>query len=556
MRLTVTVVSPATGRQADVAIEAGPGTTLAQVAAELDRLMHGLPATVPITGPEPWVPALFVGGHRVPGDMRLAGSPLLDGQPADAAAYWRPGQQVTIGNTLLELVPYEPPDAALNPAEDGAGLEFNRPPRLLPPGITTRFRLPAPPGRPERRPVPVLMAVAPVLLGVGMAYFLRQVYMLAMAAFSPVMLLGSYVSDRRGGRKSHARQLADYSEHKARVEREAAEAADAERLRRRHDCPDPAAVASIASGPRRRLWERRRTDPDYLLLRLGTADLPSAVELTDPAQDEHRRRRYWLIPDAPVTVALAGAGRGRDSRARGHAAGRRPVAGSPGRRPAQPRRRAGLRAHRRRRAGRLGVGPVAAALPSGPCAAAGQNCAALIGNDAETVAARIAELTAIIKARHQALREQGPGCFGPDIVVVFDGSRRLRSLPGAVGILREGRQVGVYSICLDADERLLPAECQAVAAAGPDGTLTVAADGRSPPSPRSGPNTSRPAWAERLARSLAPIRDVSGDEEDTGLPASCRLLDILGLDPPDAAAIAARWQAGGSGAPAADPRGR
>jgi S-DNA-T family DNA segregation ATPase FtsK/SpoIIIE len=39
---------------------------------------------------------------------------------------------------------------------------------------------------------------------------------------------------------------------------------------------------SIASGPRRRLWERRRADADYLLLRVGTADLPSAVELTDP----------------------------------------------------------------------------------------------------------------------------------------------------------------------------------------------------------------------------------------------------------------------------------
>ena len=75
MRLTVTVVSPATGRQADVAIDADPGSTLAQVAAELDRLMHGVSVAVP----GPWVPALFVGGHRVPGDMRLAGSPLLDG---------------------------------------------------------------------------------------------------------------------------------------------------------------------------------------------------------------------------------------------------------------------------------------------------------------------------------------------------------------------------------------------------------------------------------------------------------------------------------------------
>ena len=137
---------------------------------------------------------------------------------------WEPGQQVAVGGTLLDLVPYQPPDAALHPAEDGAGLEFNRPPRLLPPGQAARFSLPSPPGRPERRPVPVLMAVVPVVLGVAMAYLLHQVYMLAMAAFSPVMLLGSYVSDRRHGRKSYARQLAGYREHRARVERDAARA--------------------------------------------------------------------------------------------------------------------------------------------------------------------------------------------------------------------------------------------------------------------------------------------------------------------------------------------
>ena len=86
--------------------------------------------------------------------------------------------------------------------------------------------------------------------------------------------------------------------------------------------------------------------------------------------------------------------------------------------------------------------------------AEGQNCAVLIGNDAETVAARIAELQAIIAARQQAPREQARG---RDLVVVFDGSRRLRSLPGALQVLREGPEVGVYSICLDSDERLLPA---------------------------------------------------------------------------------------------------
>ena len=632
MQLAVTVVSPATRRQADVVINAGPATAVAEIAAAMDSLMHGEAGAAA----RPAAPALFVGYHQVPGDMRLAGSPVMDGcvvslgdpagcrrpdpagvaelrvasgpaagalyrlafgqadigglppgdtlvagaadividdpaippvalrirvdprgarvapfdgvpvlldrQPLTSVAYWRPGQQVAVGDTLLDLVPYEPPDAALHPAEDCSGLEFNRPPRLLPPGQVIGFTLPSPPGKPERRPVPVLMAVVPIVLGVAMAYFLRQVYMLAMAAFSPVMLLGSYVSDRRHGRKSHARQQAGYREHKARVERDARHAVDAERLRRRHDCPDPATVLSIASGPRRRLWERRRTDPDYLLLRVGTADLPSAVELTDPTADEHRRRRFWLIPDAPLTISLA----------------ERAVVGVAG--PADMPRAAGR-----------GMVAQIAALHSpqdvqlciltdstGQAAwdwarwlphcrpAEGQNCAALIGNDAETVAARIAELQAIIAARRAARRDQGAdsGGFGHDIVVVFDGSRKLRSLPGAIGILREGSQVGVYCICLDADERLLPAECHAVAVARPDGTLAVQQMNAPAVAPVR-PEYVTPAWAERLARSIAPVRDVSGDDEAAGLPGACRLLDVLGLEPPAAGAIAAWWNAGG-----------
>lgn len=78
------------------------------------------------------------------------------------------------------------------------------------------------------------------------------------------------------------------------------------------------------------------------------------------------------------------------------------------------------------------------------------------------MAGRIAELQPIITARHKALRDSGAasGRLGHDIVVVLDGSRRLRSLPGAIAVLREGGQAGVYCICLDTEERLLPAECQ------------------------------------------------------------------------------------------------
>ena len=89
------------------------------------------------------------------------------------------------------------------------------------------------------------------------------------------MLIGSQLGERRQSRKSAARRAAAYREHKARIEHDARQALEAERAERAYQFPDPATVLSIAAGPRRRLWERRRSDPDYLVLRVGTADLPS-----------------------------------------------------------------------------------------------------------------------------------------------------------------------------------------------------------------------------------------------------------------------------------------
>jgi S-DNA-T family DNA segregation ATPase FtsK/SpoIIIE len=465
----------------------------------------------------------------------------LEGEPLRAPVRWQPGQQIAVGDTLLGLAPYEPPDAALHPSEDGTGIDFNRPPRLLPPERVTKFQLPAPPAASERRPLPVLMAVVPVILGVAMAYFLHEVYMLAMSALSPVMLIGNYMSERKHGRKSHAQRMAEYREHKARIERDARDALDAERIARRADCPDPGTTLSIASGPRRRLWERRRTDPDYLLLRVGTATLPSAVELTDPEQDEHRRQVFWQIPDVPVTMPLPErgvvgvAGPGDTPRAIGRwLVAQAATMHSPN----------DLQIYVLTDSAGQASWEWARWLPH--CRPnSGQNCVALIGNDAESVATRIAELLAIVAARQKALREQNArqARFQTDIVVVFDGSRKLRSLPGVIQVLREGPQVGVYAICLDADERLLPAECQAVAVVQPDGLRVQQMMAATTLQVR--PDHVSPGWCTRLARAMAPIRDVSDNDDAAGLPEASRLLEVLHLEPPTAEAIVGRWNAGG-----------
>jgi S-DNA-T family DNA segregation ATPase FtsK/SpoIIIE len=111
-------------------------------------------------------------------------------------------------------------------------------------------------------------------------------------------------------------------------------------------------------------------------------------------------------------------------------------------------------------------------------------------------------------------------------------------------ILSEGPRYGVYALCLDEDERLLPEECRtAIRWTGPsriqlmggglDGLGEVLADQVSV------------AWCERLARALAPIRDVSRDNAGSGLPTAARLLSILGIPDPEARDIEQIWAAGG-----------
>ena len=220
---------------------------------------------------------------------------LLDREVVTGTVAWPPGAQLAVGSSLLDLVAYEPPDAALQMSQDGAGFDFSRPPRELPPPRPTRFRLPAPSGRPSWRSGRSAAAAAPSTRG-----------------------------RRRGS--SRTRGTPGRGTGAARA-----------------GCPDPATAADDRRRPRERLWERRRGDPDYLLLRVGTADLPSRwCSTTRPGTSTSAR--CLRIPDTPVTVPLASAGSSAWPAAAA-AAGDRPLAGRPGG-AAEPARRPGLRAHR------------------------------------------------------------------------------------------------------------------------------------------------------------------------------------------------------------------
>jgi S-DNA-T family DNA segregation ATPase FtsK/SpoIIIE len=466
----------------------------------------------------------------------------LDGERLAGSSPWPVGGQLTIGWTVLELATPAPPDAAVQPSEDGAGLDYNRPPRLRPPVRMTRFRMPPPPTQGERRPLPILMAMAPLVLAVAMVFlFHGNLTFLGFALLSPVMVIGNYVTDQRSGRKSYGQRRTEYIRRKASLEAEAREALHAEEVARRVECLDAAAALLTAVGPRRRLWERRRDDPDHLLLRVGTGDLPSQVVFDDPTREEHRRAVTWTAVDVPVTVPLrecgvlgiagpAGAARALARWVVAQAA----VLHSPN----------DLQIYLLTDASGRREWEWVRWLPHARPADTSY-VTALVGTDADTVARRVAELVAIVTARRKALRESSAVTFAdPDIMVMLDGARRLRLLSGVIQILKEGPSVGVYALCLDDDERLLPAECKATVVVDPAGGLRVGQTGEDPVA-NVRPECVTLAWCERLARGLAPLRDISGDEEEAALPGSCRLLDLLGLEPPNPDAIMARWAVGG-----------
>ncbi|MFT4122625.1 MAG: FtsK/SpoIIIE domain-containing protein [Microbacteriaceae bacterium] len=465
---------------------------------------------------------------------------LLEGEPLTAERQWRPGEQLQIGGALIELHLFEEHAAHLRLADDGSVFEYNRPPRLLPPEGRTTFALPSPPGEPPARGLNILAALTPLAAAGVSAIALHNYLFLLIAVLSPVVVVVGALQQRRSGRRSHRQRVDAYRELRGRIEADAAEALARERQEWLAAAPDPAAVYEIATAPLPLLWARRRADPDHLVIRVGTATQPSRVTLDDPEELAHRRSVSWDARDVPALVNLRERGvigiAGDDGSARSvgrWAVAQLAVLQSP------KDVRLYLLTESRRGAEWEWLAWLPHARGDNPTTAMTN-----IGTSTATTARCVAEIIAIIDGRREAGIGQGRSAQAPDdVVVVMDGARRLRAMPSLVRILREGPAVGVYSICLDADERLLPEECDAIVIV--DGMTAVTRQQRVNLVDGIRPDLVGEDWLEWVARSIAPVRDASPDATSSDIPAASRLLDVLALDPPSSATIQARWLAGG-----------
>ncbi|MFF7728685.1 FtsK/SpoIIIE domain-containing protein [Streptomyces sp. NPDC008001] len=478
-----------------------------------------------------------------PGDLPDPDADTAEPLPPGWCA-WPLGGELVLGEFLLRVAEPTEADAAVAVSADGAHLDFNRPPRIVPPLQPERFVLPAPPTAPAHRAIPLLMVLSPLVMGIGMVVFLKSYYYLVFALFSPVMALANHWSGKRSGRRDYVAAVAGYRTRRASLEADVRGKVDRERALRTEAAPDPATAGLWAVGPGARLWERQRSHSDHLHLRVGTVGQPSLLTVDDAAREDNHRSVHWDIPDMPVGVDLVGDG----------------VLGIAGEREAttalarwavaqaailhSPRDvritvltdaagAAGWEWVRWLPHARPGEGGPAAPAPGGP--------AVTLGNDPETVAARVTELVSAVRSRSRA-RESGLAgtlIAEPDLLVVLDGARHLRDVPGMIQVLKEGPAVRVFLICVDREERMLPEECVSVCSVGAR-ELTLRRSGR------TAVTTARPdlvdaAWCERIARALAPVRDVTPDGSD-GLPTGVGLLRLLGLEPPRGDELVRRWE--------------
>ena len=475
----------------------------------------------------------------VRGQFALPRLDTLEGPLTASDEPWPPGAILFLGASALTVQPTAHADADLLPSSQVGRVDYNRPPRLLPPMPTTNYRLPAPPPNPPRDALPWLAAALPAVLGIVTALVFRSPAFLLFALATPLMVLGNWMVSRRHGVTSHRVLLKQHSAERAALQEEIHESVRREQHQRRMSSPGAAELRLIANTPTRRLWERRPTDPDHLHVRLGLSDASSHVDVEDMAEPEHRRKSRGQMAAVPVIVSLQEAG----------------VVGVAGPGP-WPRRRAAWML------GQLGLlqSPrdvqmyvLAASTNADEWVwaswlphmrpALGQDAVALFGTTVETTAARVSELAQIISERRAAANDLGPreSTFTPSIVVVLDGARRLRSLPGVVSVLRDGPSVGVRVICLDGDEQQLPEECTAVVLARPEGGMLLR---RQNTDDVEGilPDELTHSWFDEVARVIAPLHDVTASNTDSLIPDSARLVEVLGAETIEADQVAAKWQ--------------
>ncbi|MBM6400896.1 FHA domain-containing protein [Phycicoccus sp. MQZ13P-5] len=341
----------------------------------------------------------------------------------------------------------------------------------------TELVAPRAPEPPTRARVPWVAALAPVPVVAVLAVFLGP-QVLAFAVLGPVVLLATGLGDRWGSGRRHRRAVAEHAD--ALAEHEAhVEAALAAELRWRHlRHPDPHEVGSRATRRGSGLWSGgERT------VRLGLGDVAASCRVVDDRGVTAPR----LVRGAPVVVDLAEAG---------------------------------------------GLGLV------GPESGTRRLLAALVGqlvvrNPPSRLVVDVvgggAEWTWLDLLPHRSTSEDDERV----VLVVPDVEA-----PGVTARVAAVHAAGGVVLAAATVTARLPEACGAHVELVGGGRIRLSGNGADDTAVADGVG---PAWADRLARALAPLREQGTSDAD--LPRELGLADVLGDAALTVDGVGRRWAA-------------
>jgi DNA segregation ATPase FtsK/SpoIIIE, S-DNA-T family len=464
------------------------------------------------------------------------------------------GDVASLGETVLGVRPALPADAgvALDPATGTR--RFNRPPRIAAPETGIELVVPVEPEKPGGFRFPWVTVLLPLLFGAALYAFLPNAgYFLLIILLSPVMVLANVIGDRRSGRQEYKKRKKEYDAARETFDATLASARAEGERRCRQAHPDPSWVVSAACAPSARLWERRRSDHDFLRIRLGLHDRPADFTYRFDRRFPRPSGHDAELPDQPVLLAVPATVNVREAGVLGLAGGRAGLLAAARAVLAQV---AGLHAPED-----LGIVVITGGdeaddwewltwLPHTRPRTSSFACARLVGTDATQVEARLAELRTLIgeriEAQRGALRQGRP--MAREFLVVVDGASRLRGLPGLAELLADGPAASVYALCVDHDETALPAECGAtLVATNPHGSRARLRRRDTAPVEDVLVDGIEPEHAVRLAMALAPLATLGSVAGEDSLPEVVRFTELAELpvtgDPgTDAELVRRRWR--------------
>ncbi|WNV74731.1 FtsK/SpoIIIE domain-containing protein [Geodermatophilus sp. DSM 44513] len=283
----------------------------------LDRGRHvvgrGGEATVALADPDVSRRHLLVdvgsGGVTVH-DLDSSNGSRLDGAPLDdEPRSWTPGTPLQVGASTLRTAGPGSARATVRPAGGGRSA-LRQHPRLQAPREVVEVAFPAEPVPPSPRRLAWVAVALPAVGGVVLAWVLDAPHFLLFALLSPVVAVGTWLSDRWSGRRGTRRARAAHATELAEAHASLVTALRADERAAEAAHPDLAVLVTAAHRRSTDLWQRRRGDADALTVRVGTG--PGESRVVRVAADGSRCRepsdRLPVAIDLAATSGLGVAG--------------------------------------------------------------------------------------------------------------------------------------------------------------------------------------------------------------------------------------------------------